>query len=180
MPRSSLIRYLLVSLVILVADQVTKFFIVKNLTENQAVSIIGDLLHFRFIFNEGGAMGTSLGPSWIYTILTLAALYLIVHYFASPNADGVLRKVSLAMILGGAVGNLIDRLRFGKVVDFIDLDFPDISFLNIYRWFTFNIADAAITIGLVLFGISILIRKKKEPGESTSDKQFSQISSGSP
>jgi signal peptidase II len=180
MLRSSLIRYLLVSLAILVADQVTKFVIVKNLTENHAVSIIGDLLYFRFIFNEGGAMGTSLGPSWIYTILTMAALYLIVRYFASPDSDGVFTKVSLALILGGAVGNLIDRLRFGKVVDFIDLDFPDISFLNIYRWFTFNIADAAITIGLVLFGISIIIRKKKQPAESSPDKQFSDIASGSP
>ena len=155
------ILYLLISAVIIVFDQISKNWVISNLAEYESVSIIGDLLYFRFIFNEGGAMGTSVGPSWVYAILTVVALVLIIRYYFISQSDGAISKLSLALILGGAVGNLIDRLRFGKVVDFIDADFPDIPFLNIYRWFTFNIADAAITVGLILFAIGIL--RKHEP-----------------
>jgi len=151
--------YLLISLIIIAADQISKHLIIVNLAEDESVSIIGDLLHFRFIFNEGGAMGTSLGPSWVYTILTLVALFLIIRFFIVSKPDGVAMKLSLALILGGAVGNLIDRLRYGKVIDFIDVDFPDIPFLDLYRWYTFNIADSAITTGLILFGISLILHK---------------------
>ncbi len=159
--RKSLLFFLGISLLVVVADQISKILIQTNLKENQSVSVIGNLLNFYFIYNEGGAMGTSIGPSWLYTILTLFALGLIIRYFTSPESDGAFSKYSLAVILGGAIGNLIDRLRMGKVIDFIDMDIPDIQFLHIYRWFTFNIADAAITIGLILFALSILFQKKK-------------------
>lgn len=163
------IRYLLLSFIIIAFDQISKILIVKNLSENGAVSIFGDLLYFRFIYNEGGAMGTSVGPSWVYTILTLVALVFIIRYFLSSQVDGYVSKISLSLILGGAVGNLIDRVFYGKVVDFIDFDFPDIPYLNLYRWFTFNIADAAITIGLILFALSIII--KKHPDDTASIRQ---------
>ncbi len=162
MRRKSLLCYLGISLVIVAADQISKLLIENHLKENQSVSVIGDLLNFHFIYNQGGAMGTSVGPSWVYAILTIAALGLIIRYFTSPQSDGAFVKLSLAMILGGAVGNLIDRLRQGKVIDFIDMDIPDIGFLHLYRWFTFNIADAAITVGLILFAISILFPKKPQ------------------
>jgi signal peptidase II len=156
------IRYLVIAFIIILLDQISKFLIVRNLVENQAVSVIGDLLYFRFIYNEGGAMGTSVGPSWVYTILTLVALVFIIRYFLSSHSDGYISKTSLALILGGAVGNLIDRVIHGKVVDFIDADFIDIPYFNLYRWFTFNIADSAITIGLILFAISIIFKKHNE------------------
>jgi len=156
------IRYLIIAFVIVVLDQISKYLIVKNLAENEAVSVIGDLLYFRFIYNVGGAMGTSVGPSWVYTTLTIVALIFIIRYFLSSHADGFVSKTSLALILGGAVGNLIDRVVHGKVVDFIDADFIDIPWLNLYRWFTFNIADSAITIGLILFAFSIIIKKHPE------------------
>jgi signal peptidase II len=160
MRRTSLLYYFLIAIVIIFLDQVTKLLIINHLAEGGSVSVIGDLLYFRFIYNQGGALGTMLGPSWVYTILTIIALILIIRYFFISQSEKILTKVALALILGGAIGNLIDRLRIGKVVDFIDVDFPDIPFLHIYRWFTFNIADAGITIGLVLFAISILVIKK--------------------
>jgi signal peptidase II len=162
MRRKNLLCYLGISFFIALADQISKLLIENHLKENQSVSVIGDLLNFHFIYNQGGAMGTSVGPSWVYAILTIAALGLIIKYFTSPESDGAFSKLSLALILGGAVGNLIDRLRQGKVIDFIDLDIPDIGFLHLYRWFTFNIADAAITVGLILFAISILFHKKPQ------------------
>jgi len=161
MRQRSLILYLLISIVVILLDQTTKLLILSNFAEGEAVSIIGDLLYFQFVYNEGGAMGTSLGPSWLYTILTLAALALIIRYFIKDKSDGASIKAPLALIFGGAVGNLIDRIRFGKVVDFIDADFPDIPFLGITRWWTFNVADAAITCGLMIFAIGFLLRKKR-------------------
>jgi signal peptidase II len=162
MRQRSLFLYFLISILVILSDQATKLLILSNLAEGQTVSIIGDLLYFQFVYNEGGAMGTSLGPSWIYTVLTLAALALIGRYFIRDRSDGASIKVPLALIFGGAVGNLIDRIRFGKVIDFIDMDFPDIPFLGITRWWTFNIADAAITCGLVIFVVVLLFRKKRD------------------
>jgi signal peptidase II len=162
MRQRSLFLYLSISILVITLDQITKLLILNNFAEGEAVSIIGDLLYFQFIYNEGGAMGTSLGPSWLYTILTLAALALITRYFIKDRSDGSSVKVPLALIFGGAVGNLIDRIRFGKVVDFIDVDFPDIPFIGITRWWTFNIADAAITCGLVIFIIGLFLKKKQE------------------
>ncbi len=161
MRQRSLSLYLLISILVVTLDQITKLLILNNFAEGEAASIIGDLLYFQFVYNEGGAMGTSLGPSWLYTILTLAALALIIRYFIKDRSDGSSIKVPLALIFGGAVGNLIDRIRFGKVVDFIDVDFPDIPFIGITRWWTFNIADAAITCGLVIFIVGLLLKKKQ-------------------
>ncbi len=161
--RKSLLLYLGISLLVVAADQISKLLIQSHLFYNQSVSVIGDILNFHFIYNRGGAMGTSIGPSWIYTILTLFALFFIIRYFTSPQSDGALAKFSLSLILGGAVGNLIDRLRMGKVVDFIDVGIPGTNI----RWFTFNIADAAITVGLILFAITILFHKK--PSEDGAD-----------
>ncbi len=181
MRRKSLLFFLGISLLIVLADQISKILIQSNLAENQTVSVIGNFLNFHFIYNEGGAMGTSIGPSWLYTILTLFALGLIIRYFTSPESDGAFSKYSLAVILGGAIGNLIDRLRMGKVIDFIDIDIPDIQFLHIYRWFTFNIADAAITIGLILFASSILFQKKQPTaGAQLPESKPPEVESDSP
>jgi signal peptidase II len=179
--RKSLLFYFGITFIIVAFDQISKILIEKNLAENQSVSVIGDLLNFHFIYNQGGAMGTSIGPSWIYAILTTIALVLIIKYLTAPNSDGALSKLALALILGGAIGNLIDRLRNGKVIDFIDLNIPDINFLHLYRWFTFNIADAAITIGLILFAISVLFYKKQqEDGDTPSpEPQIPKIESDS-
>lgn len=168
MRRMSIFYYFSITFVIVLIDQISKSLIVKNLREGDTISVIGNFLNFHFIYNQGGAMGTNVGPPWAYAILTTVALILIVRYFIRSHSDDAFTKISLAIILGGAIGNLVDRVRFGKVVDFIDADIPDIQFLHIYRWFTFNVADAAITIGLILFAISIIFKspKEDEPAES--------------
>jgi signal peptidase II len=166
MRRSRLYYYLLIAFFIIALDQVTKILVLNNLVENESVSLIGDLLYLRLIFNEGGAMGTSFGPSWLYTILTVVALVLIVRYFITSKSDGAVIKFSLALILAGAIGNLIDRIAYGRVIDFIDMDFPDISAIGLYRWYTYNVADTAISVGLVLFAISIFI-SRKHPTDSS-------------
>ncbi len=176
-----IIPYSLVSLAIILFDQITKILVLNNLHENEAISVIGNFLYFRFVYNQGGAWGTSIGPSWVYTILSIVALILIIKYFIGAKTAGKIDKISLSIIFGGAVGNLIDRIVYGKVVDFIDMDIPDIPFLNLYRWFTFNIADAAITIGLVIFAFSLFMKKddKTENIEDSSGLPSGEIKSDS-
>jgi signal peptidase II len=165
---AKILPYFLISAVITVSDQITKKLILNRIVENESLSVWGDLIYFRLVYNFGGAMGTSIGPAWLYTILTVAALILIAHYFIKTKSETTLGHLSLSLIFGGALGNLIDRFLYGKVVDFIDIDFPDIPFLNLYRWYTFNIADASISIGLVIFGIYILfIRDKNQDRKPT-------------
>jgi len=172
MPRRNLSILLLIAILVIFVDQTSKLLIRENFQFGQSISIIGDLLYFQFIFNEGGAMGTRIGPSWVYTVLTILALVLIVRYLFSDNSRRMSVGIALALISGGAIGNLIDRLRFGKVIDFIDVDFPDIQFLKLYRWFTFNVADAAITVGLSIFIIT-LIFKEKRPADPDSPQPIS-------
>ncbi|UCE64986.1 MAG: signal peptidase II [Candidatus Zixiibacteriota bacterium] len=170
----SLLLYFLIAAFVTIADQVSKSLIQIFLYEGDKISVIGDLLYFRLIYNAGGAMGTSIGPSWVYLILTVVALVIIIRYLIMTPEAGWHIKTALAMILGGAVGNLIDRVIYGKVIDFIDMDFPDIPFLYIRRWFTYNVADAAITIGLFVFVIGVLF-KKKDKYAPIEDQQSSEI-----
>lgn len=158
-----LFPYAASALFVILADQITKLLISGYLTEGESVSVVGDIIRLQFVLNEGGAMGTSLGPSWIYIILTAAALILIVRYFLTSESGGPLTGIPLALIFGGAVGNLIDRIRFGEVIDFIDVDIPDVPLLGITRWWTFNIADAAITCGLAIFVLALLFDRKAGP-----------------
>jgi signal peptidase II len=158
-----LLPYAAISLFIILADQISKIILSSYLIEGESVSVIGNTVRFQFVYNEGGALGTSLGPGWIYVVLTIAAVILIGRYFLTSESGGILTRVPLALILGGAIGNLIDRVRFGRVIDFIDIDIPDIAFLGIKRWWTFNIADAAITCGLVIFLLGLLFGRKIAP-----------------
>ena len=100
------------------------------------------------VYNQGGALGTDLGSSVYYTIIALILLPVTGFYLYRFRHE---RRFSwpLALIIGGALGNLVDRLRLGRVVDFIDVDFFDIGFLGISRWWTFNVADAAISCAIV-------------------------------
>jgi signal peptidase II len=129
----------------IVADQVAKNAVVGTIVRNQRVPVLGNVLRFTNIRNSGAVFGIMRGAGSYFTLFSVVAagVLLIVLFFARKSS--ILVKVSLGMVLGGALGNLIDRLRFGAVVDFIDVGFGEAA-----RWPCFNIADAAITLGVVL------------------------------
>jgi signal peptidase II len=125
--------------------------------------VLGDLLRFTYIENPGMAFGIDLGGKLFFSLFSIVASVAIVVYLYSARKEPLGFRISLAMILGGALGNLIDRvfygvvygdapLFYGRVVDFIDMDFLDMNILGyqITRWPVFNIADAAVTLGVVL------------------------------
>lgn len=173
-----LLPYASISLFIILADQISKIVLSGYLTEGETVSVIGNAVRFQFVYNEGGALGTSLGPSWIYVVLTIVAVILIGRYFLMSDSGGIFTRVPLALIFGGAIGNLIDRVRFGRVIDFIDVDIPDIGFLGVERWWTFNVADAAITCGLVILLLGLVLDGKSSSLEGTAEGGSSRQESG--
>jgi signal peptidase II len=122
---------------------------------------------FTLVYNEGGAMGTNFGSSTYYLISSIFIL-LFVFYYIYANRENAAFAYPMAFIAGGAIGNIIDRIRLGRVVDFLDFDFFDIQIGNFImdRWWTFNIADAAITCSIVYLVIYMLFFYKSHPSET--------------
>ena len=147
----------------MLADQLSKILAVHYLAESAtgSVEVLGRFLMFTLVYNKGGAMGTNFGSSSYYLIASSLILLFLLYYVYLSRADRMLSN-TLAFIAGGAIGNIVDRLRFGKVIDFIDVDVPDITLFDygLQRWWTFNIADAAISIAIILLLIRMVFGPK--------------------
>ena len=161
-------NYLWLSALIIVCtagiDQLTKLWAVRELTGQAPLRALGEFLRFTLVYNEGGAMGTNFGGGLYYLIIGVAILLVIVYYLWSYRFS-LRYSVPLALIASGAVGNLIDRIRLGKVIDWIDVDFFDIDILGyrLERWWTFNIADASITLALLYMIWAVFTTTAKNP-----------------
>ena len=150
------VAFSLIGLLIVVADQLSKVWIRTNLPEGHYLFQIG-FFRIIHIHNTGAAFGLFRDQSLALSIVAIIAItvilvYTFVGYRHLPWLDSKLGKVALGLILGGTVGNLIDRLRFGYVTDFIDFSF----------WPVFNIADSAVTIGVILFACSLICMARVE------------------
>ena len=125
-------------------DQASKIVIRQTMYLGQSVNVLGGFLRLTYIKNPGIAFGIRVNNPVIFTGLSIAACAGIVIYLIRHWHENIKVKISLALILGGAVGNLIDRIRFGEVVDFIDVGIHHV------RWPVFNVADSAVVIGMLL------------------------------
>lgn len=154
-PRRRRARFLLLSLAVLVLDQGSKWLIETRLPEHENLSLIPGLLNFVHVRNTGVAFGLFPAHGDFRGTLVLAGLgffalsFVFYYFWNAPQNDRPL-LVALSSIIGGAIGNLIDRLASGGVTDFIDFHYQG------YHWHTFNIADSAITIGIALMILSSL------------------------
>ena len=149
--------------VIVALDQWSKWAIKTSFNLYQSKPIIQDLLHFTYVTNDGMAFGLSFpGGKHVLLIMTILLTGFIVGFLWKEKNGHPLIKYGLALILSGAIGNLIDRLLYGKVVDFLDL------MIGNFHWYIFNIADSSVTIGMILFIIhSFYIEQKKTNDELT-------------
>ena len=142
-------RYLyLIALMVVILDQTSKWAVLNRLPYGSSVPVIGDIVYFTTVRNPGGAFGMFQSSAGILTVITLATVIGITIVVRRRNAVPALAGIALALLLGGSVGNLIDRVRFGHVVDFIDL----------YGrfWPVFNVADSAITVGIIVLACYFL------------------------
>ncbi|HLP62386.1 MAG TPA: signal peptidase II [Candidatus Deferrimicrobium sp.] len=149
-------KYVLIFVLIIISDQVSKFFIKANfeLQPYKVIKVITDILTIRYVQNQGAVWGLFSDPSYslipkIITGFSIIALLIILYYFLKLKAECTWELMSLSFIIGGAVGNITDRIIQGYVVDFLD-----IKIIN-YHWPTFNIADSFISIGVILLILSI-------------------------
>jgi len=157
--------FLTVTLSVIAVDHLTKWVIKSTMRLNQTIRVIGDLFTISYIMNSGIAFGLfddhpSPHKSLLLIIISIIALGIILYIFLSLPKSVKLSGIAMGLIFGGAIGNLIDRIFRGRVVDFLDFDFPDIHlrFLNIHmtRWPTFNFADMCVLVGIVMLLVMIL------------------------
>ena len=150
------------TLLVVLVDQLSKIWIKTNFDLWESKEIIGSIIKFSHVRNTGIAFGIPVGE-WgiVITVLSIVATLFIGYLHWQERYSHHLIVVGLSMILGGAIGNLIDRStiffaeRYQGVVDFIDIGF------GINRWYTFNIADSAVTIGIALYILHSIIDKSK-------------------
>lgn len=137
-------------------DLVSKHWISASLTFREPVSVISGFFHLTLVHNTGAAFG--VGRQWsvpFFIVTSLIALAVVGYLFHRLDASEKFSLWGLVLILSGAIGNLVDRIRLGYVVDFFDV------FVGKHHWPAFNVADAWIVIGAVLFSIDLLWGKKK-------------------
>ncbi len=137
------------TLIIITLDQATKF-LVSNHSDKLPIEVVKGIFAIALVRNKGAAFGILQNQIAFFISIAVVTITIII-FMLRKNASGALLKVSLALILGGAIGNLIDRIRFGYVIDFLDFKI----------WPVFNIADSAITIGAGLLLLQILSHKLK-------------------
>jgi len=142
---------------ILVVDFVSKRLVLANETAlRQKIEILGDFLRFIYVRNPGSAMGLFPVGRAVLVGVSLLATGVLVHLYRTTDPQLRVRRMAIAMIMGGAVGNLIDRVFYGGlVVDFIDVG------IGTHRFYTFNVADMGVTVGGVLLFLCILFRGDK-------------------
>ena len=135
--------FLGVAALIVVLDQLTKAWLVSFLAPGESVAVIGDWIRLVHSQNNGGLFGFLRGQAVIFGFVSLIVVALIVVYHGRARPSRYL-SITLGLLLGGAIGNLVDRFRLEYVVDFVDAGIGDL------RWYTFNVADTAISFALIL------------------------------
>ena len=146
--------------VLYVADQATKAMIVANVEYGERIPVIGDILQVWHVRNTGAAFSLLPGATWLFVPVTIFALGMVAWFHRSFRDRGPWIHVVLGAILGGTLGNLTDRLRFGWVVDWISVGIGDL------RWPTFNVADPSVVIGIGLLVAYLTFVDGRERGES--------------
>ena len=146
-----------VIVVIVTLDQWSKWAIKTSFQLYESKPVIQDIFHFTYVTNDGMAFGLSFpGGKHILLVMTILLTGFIVGFLWKEKDGHPLVKYGLALILSGAIGNLIDRLFYGKVVDFLDV------MVGNFHWYIFNVADSSVTIGMSLFIChSIILEKYK-------------------
>ena len=152
-------KLMLVSSVIVVIDQITKAVTRGTMMLGESTPVIQNFFHFTYVTNDGMAFGLNFpGGIYFFTSVSLLMTLFLAWYFWQQKDNDLTLRLSLALILAGAIGNLIDRMLFGTVVDFFDF------MIGSYHWYIFNVADASVTIGMVLYIYSsIIIQSEVNP-----------------
>lgn len=152
-PNTMKIWYLFIGTMVMLIDQITKYWVSVKLREGDEIEIIRGFFKFSYTENPGIAFGmlNNGNVKWVLVTVSVAAILVVVYYMKRTPVSNSLLLWSLSLLAAGICGNLIDRVRLGRVIDFILLYYKD------YQWPVFNIADTAITIGAALMAIELFL-----------------------
>lgn len=154
----------------IVADQLTKLWALARFTNetgapnHDVINILGEFLRFQLVFNKGAAFSSRpqdlmpfLSPTVFFILISIVAVVVMGWFYKNIDKRDWMSRLGVVMILGGAIGNFIDRMRLQMVVDFIDCDLPDFIMT---RFPTFNVADSFVTVGVAIVILSPFVLKK--------------------
>nr|CBX31389.1 Lipoprotein signal peptidase [uncultured Desulfobacterium sp.] len=152
------LKLIFIAGIVILLDQATKIIVLKYMPLYHSISIIPGFFNLTHIHNPGGAFGFLAGQSpfvrkLAFIVVSFLALCFILYFYRVTPRKYPMLATALALIFGGAAGNLVDRIRFGKVVDFLDI------YIRNLHWPAFNIADSAISIGMCILLFHILLKK---------------------
>ena len=142
-----MVLYVLLILAIVVCDQLVKMLVVSQIPLNHSVVEVNGILSFAHIRNYGAAWSSLIGQRWFFFIISVVALAVMVYFFYKKHSDWKY-ALGLSLMIGGTLGNFIDRIRLGYVVDMCELDFCNFPI--------FNVADVALTLGVIMILIALL------------------------
>jgi len=154
-------RVLFVSAVLVLADQISKTIVVRTMSLYESIPVIQNFFHFTYITNDGMAFGIEFPFGYfIFSAVSILLTLFLFWYLWSVRNHSIVIRLGLAMIIAGAIGNLIDRLFLGEVIDFLDF------MIGNFHWYVFNLADSYVTVGMTLILIdSIILEKKREKAQ---------------
>lgn len=152
--KKSYIKWIMVLLISLIADRLTKIYISQSLELGQSNTVINNFFYISHIKNRGAAWGIMQNGRFLFLTLTIIALAFMVYYFVKVNNNFF--KLSMSLLIGGALGNFIDRAIWGEVTDFLEFHFGS------YIFPIFNIADICVVSGTIALAIYILFIKENE------------------
>ncbi|AYC29177.1 signal peptidase II [Paenisporosarcina cavernae] len=150
-------RYFLLAAVVIFLDQWTKYLVVQKMELGERIAIWDPTLALLSHRNKGAAWGMLQGQFAIFAVITVIVIAGILYFYFTEAKNKPMLQISLMVVLGGAIGNFIDRIVRGEVVDFVDVLVPIIH----YDFPIFNVADAALTIGVILLIIGLWLEEKK-------------------
>lgn len=155
-------KFYIIALIVIIIDQITKVLIVSKMALYESIPVLGNFFFITSHRNRGAAWGILQEQMIFFYIITIVVVIGLIYYAHKEAKQMPIMKIGLAMILGGALGNFIDRLFRKEVVDFLD-----VMIIN-YDFPIFNIADSALTIGVVIVFIALIFNEEEKKGKKVS------------
>ena len=146
----------------ILVDQIVKIIISSTMSVGETIPVIKDIFHFTYIRNEGAAFGMLSEHRWVFMIISSVAIVAMCIYLFKFCKERMLTKIGIALVIGGGIGNMIDRIFLGYVVDMIDCRFID--------FYVFNVADSCVCVGAGIVFLGVLLDTIKELKESKAKK----------
>lgn len=136
------------------ADQISKFLVSEHLAQIGTLPIIEDIFHFTYVENRGAAFGMLSEHRWVFMTLSIVGIVALIVWLTLDKPKSRWLRTAVSLVIGGGIGNMIDRIFLGYVIDFLDCRFID--------FYVFNIADSCVCVGCTMFLVSVIVSEMKE------------------